>query len=61
MKRLTIILFGLWAMSFGLWAMNHGEEIRETIVVGDVYDAYTGEPLPNVNIYFQGTDRKSVV
>lgn len=55
MKRLTIILFGLWAMSFGLWGINHGEEIRETIVVGDVYDAYTGEPLPNVNIYFQGT------
>ena len=28
---------------------------QETIVVGEVYDANTGEPLPNVNIYLQGT------
>lgn len=48
MKRLIIILFGLWAMSYGLWA-------QETIVVGEVYDANTGEPIPNVHIYLQGT------
>lgn len=28
---------------------------QETIVVGEVYDANTGEPLANVNIYLQGT------
>jgi hypothetical protein len=28
---------------------------QETIVVGEVYDANTGEPLSNVNIYLQGT------
>lgn len=27
----------------------------ETILVGNVHDAATGEPLPNVNIYFRGT------
>ena len=43
MKRLIFILFGLWAMSYGLWA-------QETIVVGEVYDANTGEPIPNVHI-----------
>jgi hypothetical protein len=35
-------------MSYGLWA-------QETIVVGEVYDANTGEPIPNVHIYLQGT------
>lgn len=48
MKRLIFILLGLWAMGYGLWA-------QETIVVGEVYDAGTGEPLSNVNIYLQGT------
>lgn len=52
MKRLIFILLGLWAIGNGLWAEEY---IRETIVIGDVYDAYTGEPLTNVNIYFQGT------
>lgn len=28
---------------------------QETIVVGEVYDADTGEPLSNVNVYLQGT------
>ncbi len=28
---------------------------QETIVVGEVYDANTGEPLSNVNVYLQGT------
>lgn len=28
---------------------------QETIVIGEVYDAGSGEPLPNVNIYLQGT------
>ena len=35
-------------MRYGLWA-------QETIVVGEVYDANTGEPIPNVHIYLQGT------
>ena len=48
MKRLLIILFGLWAIGYGLWG-------QETIVVGEVYDANTGEPLSNVHVYFQGT------
>ena len=48
MKRLLIILFGLWAIGYGLWG-------QETIVVGEVYDANTGEPLPNVHVYLQGT------
>ena len=48
MKRLIIILLWLCTMGYGLWA-------QETIVVGEVYDANTGEPLPNVNIYLQGT------
>ena len=43
-------------MGYGLWAMDKGEAYRETIVIGDVYNAYTGEPLANVHIYFQGTD-----
>ena len=48
MKRLFIILFGLWAIGYGLWG-------QETIVVGEVYDANTGEPLSNVHVYLQGT------
>ena len=48
MKRLLFILLGLWGLIGGLWA-------QETIVVGEVFDANTGKPLPNVNIYLQGT------
>ena len=48
MKQLIFIFLGLWAMGYGLWA-------QETIVVGEVYDAGTGKPLSNVNIYLQGT------
>lgn len=48
MKRLIFILLGLLVIVCGLRA-------QETIVVGEVYDANTGEPLPNVNIYLQGT------
>lgn len=56
MKRLLLILLGLWAIAYGQWGNRlwaKGEQ--ETIVIGDVYDAYTGEPLANVNIFFQGT------
>ena len=49
MKRLQLILPAL-IISLITYA-----QIPETIIVGDVYDAYTGEPLSNVNIYFQGT------
>ena len=48
MKRLIIILLCLLTVSSWLFA-------QETIVVGEVYDANTGEPLSNVNIYLQGT------
>ena len=53
MRRLLFIILGLWAIGYGLWAQ---ELIRETIVIGDVYDAYTGKALTNVHIYFQGTE-----
>ena len=52
MKRLIYILLGLFALGYGVCAQ---EPLRETIVIGDVYDAHTGQPLANVNIYFQGT------
>ena len=48
MRRLINILLGLWVMGSSLCA-------QETIIVGEVYDAGTGEPLPNVNVYLQGT------
>ena len=48
MKRLIIILLCL--LTFSSWL-----RAQETIVVGEVYDANTGEPLSNVNIYLQGT------
>ena len=48
MKRLIIILLCL--LTFNNWL-----RAQETIVVGEVYDANTGEPLSNVNIYLQGT------
>ncbi|MBR5855608.1 MAG: carboxypeptidase-like regulatory domain-containing protein [Paludibacteraceae bacterium] len=60
MKRILYILLGLWA-GYAAYPQPTPEEnrergdMRETIVIGDVYDAYTGNPLPNVNIYFQGT------
>ena len=48
MNRLIIILLCL--LTFNSWLFA-----QETIVVGEVYDANTGEPLSNVNIYLQGT------
>ena len=53
MKKLVLLLLGVWTLLCGLWAIDY--KPQETIVVGDVYDAYTGEALPNVNIYIQGT------
>lgn len=49
MKRFWLIL-GIIGFSACLHA-------QETIVVGEVYDAGTGEPLPNVNIHIQGTQK----
>lgn len=49
MRRILLII-GTFAITFLIHAQT-----PETIVVGDVYDAYTNEPLANVNIYFQGT------
>ncbi len=47
MKR--FVLISLWLfLSLHLLA-------QETIVVGEVYDANTGEPLSNVHVYLQGT------
>ena len=48
MKRLIGILLSIWVVCYGLSA-------QETIVVGEVYDANTGEPMSNVNIYIPGT------
>lgn len=45
-KLLSICLLCLLAM--------HASAV-ETILVGNVYDAVTGEPLPNVSVYFRGT------
>ena len=49
MKRILSILYSL------ICALSIHAQIPETIIVGDVYDAYTGEALPNVNVYLQGT------
>lgn len=48
MKKLIIILFSTLMLCPTLWS-------QETIVVGEVYDANTGQAIPNVNIYFQGS------
>ena len=48
MKRLLFIFITLLAISSRIFA-------QETIVVGEVYDANTGEPISNVNIILQGT------
>lgn len=49
-KRLIyIIVLSVWG------ALSLLAQTSETIVVGEVYDATTGEPLPNVNVYLQGT------
>lgn len=47
MKKILFILNTI-LLSICLYA-------QETIVIGEVYDAGSGEPLPNVNIYLQGT------
>ena len=47
MKRLVLISLWLF-LSLPLLT-------QETIVVGEVYDANTGEPLSNVHVYLQGT------
>ena len=48
MKRLIFIVISFFLLCTRLLG-------QETIIVGDVYDANTGEAIPNVNIYFQGT------
>lgn len=47
MKRLTIIFCFILTLLPIL--------AQETVVVGEVYDSETQQPLPNVNIYIQGT------
>lgn len=47
MKRLYIIIANI-ILCLSLYA-------QEAIVVGEIYDAATGEPLPNVHVYLQGT------
>ena len=53
MKRLIFILFCICALYAELPA-------QETIVVGEVYDANTGEAISNVNIYLQGTQEGTI-
>lgn len=48
MKRYWLMIIYSIALSICLHA-------QETVVVGEIYDAGTGEPLQNVNIYLQGT------
>jgi hypothetical protein len=48
MKRALLIILSIFSIASILVA-------QETIVVGEVYDANTGANIPNVHIYFQGT------
>ena len=48
MKRIGLVI--VW-MSVVLLAMG-----QETILVGDLFSAETGEPIANANIYYQGTN-----
>ena len=48
MKRIGLVI--VW-MSVVLSAMG-----QETILVGDLFSAETGEPIANANIYYQGTN-----
>ena len=47
MKRIWIIITNI-ILCLSIYA-------QEAIVVGEIYDAATGEPLPNVHVYLQGT------
>ena len=48
--RILVLLLGSWLLALGspLHAI-------ETIVVGEIVNETTGEPIPNVNIHFRGT------
>lgn len=46
MRKVLVIL--VWML--GTWAVA-----QETVLVGDIFSAETGEPIANANIYFQGT------
>ena len=48
MKRLYLIIILMTVLVLNTIA-------QETIIVGEVYDANTGQGLENVNVYFQGT------
>lgn len=50
MKKAIYILLICFLSTFNAYA-----QLAETIIVGEIYDAYTGEPIPNVNITIQGT------
>ena len=50
MKKAIYILLICFLSAFNAYA-----QLAETIIVGEIYDAYTGEPIPNVNITIQGT------
>lgn len=47
MRRLFIVLSSMLCLSV-VWAQ------KQTILVGEVYDAETGDPIENVNIVYQG-------
>ncbi len=49
MKRLILILLSLCV------GLTFAASLPETIIIGEVYDRATGQPLSNVNIYLQGT------
>ena len=48
MKRLLFIILTILTICTRIFA-------QETIIVGEVYDANTGEAISNANIYIQGT------
>ena len=48
MKRLIFIILTILTISTRIFA-------QETIIVGEVYDANTGDAISNANIYIQGT------
>ncbi len=37
------------------WCLTPFVRCEETIIVGHIFDSFTGENIPNANIYFQGT------
>ena len=48
--KIIILALGAW-----LLALSSPLHAVETIIVGEIVNEMTGEPIPNVNIHFRGT------